>query len=104
MLRSNGDDCELTADKTDGSEEIVVFTEEIQQLISSVTKMFSSKKEIFLRELISNAASALNKITMSMTEPEKLDANMDIKVVADKAANTLTIQDKGIGMLRTELI
>ena len=79
------------------------FKTELKQLLHIITHSLYSNKEIFLRELISNASDAINKIKFdSLQHEELLEGNKDwkIKIIPDKAAGTLTVSDNGIGMTR----
>lgn len=83
------------------------FKTEVQQLLKLIINSLYSNQEIFLRELISNASDAIDKIRFkSQTDPEILgsDTEFKIKIVPDKAARTLTITDNGIGMTREEVM
>jgi molecular chaperone HtpG len=82
------------------------FETEVQQLLDLVIHSLYSNKEIFLRELISNASDAIDKVRFeSHSNMELLEGNGDwkIKISADKDAGTLTITDNGIGMTMDEV-
>jgi len=83
------------------------FQAEIKQLLDIVIHSLYTEKEIFVRELVSNASDALEKLRHTLlTEKEIFDdgAALEINVTTDETAKTLTIQDFGIGMTREELV
>ncbi|HEU0198384.1 MAG TPA: molecular chaperone HtpG [Nevskiaceae bacterium] len=82
------------------------FQAETKQLLRLMAHSLYSNKEIFLRELISNASDAVDKLRFeAITHPEWLgEASLAIDLVPDKDAGTLTIRDNGIGMSRDEVI
>src|SRR5882757_9750439 len=77
------------------------FKAEVSQVLSLVINSLYSNKEIFLRELVSHAADALDKLRFAALEkPELVAAGHAprIRIIPDRAARTLTIWDNGIGM------
>src|SRR5689334_18192219 len=83
--------------------ETLEFKTELKQLLHLITHSLYSNKEIFLRELISNASDAINKVKFdSLDREDLLEGNKDwkIKITADKAAGTLTVSDNGVGLSR----
>jgi len=87
--------------------ETLEFKAELKQLLHLITHSLYSDREIFLRELISNASDAINKVRFdSLSNADKLEGNTDwkIKLTPDSANNTLTISDNGVGMSREAVI
>jgi molecular chaperone HtpG len=83
------------------------FQAEVKQLLHLMIHSLYSNKEIFLRELISNASDAADKLRFEAIENNALyesDPNLRIRVSYDKNARTVTIDDNGIGMSRDEAI
>ena len=83
------------------------FQAEVSRLLDIVAHSLYSDRAVFLRELVSNASDACDKLRyLSLTEPGLLtdDPDFAITVAIDKAAKTLTVSDNGIGMNRDELI
>ncbi len=82
------------------------FQAEVQQLLDLMVHSLYSDKDVFLRELISNASDALDKLRFeALTRSELGPANdLHIRLTPDRAARTLTISDNGIGMTRDEVV
>jgi molecular chaperone HtpG len=87
--------------------QIYEFKAEIQQLLNILVHSLYTDREIFLRELISNAADALNRLQFEMlTNRDVLDADAElaIRVEVDEEAKTMTVSDSGIGMTHDEVV
>jgi molecular chaperone HtpG len=87
--------------------ETLGFQTEVKQLLKLMIHSLYSNKEIFLRELISNASDACDKLRFEALQDNSLfgdDPNLQIKVAFDKDHRTITIRDNGIGMDRQEVI
>ena len=91
----------------DTGKEILEFQTEARQILHLMTHSLYSNKEIFLRELISNASDACDKLRFEALGNDALyegDGELGITVEFDKDANTVTVRDNGIGMNRDEVI
>jgi molecular chaperone HtpG len=89
------------------NKETLDFQAEIQQLLKLMIHSLYSNKEIFLRELISNASDAADKLRFeAINHPNwyEDDSDLSIQVAVDQSKNTITISDNGIGMSREEII
>ena len=87
--------------------ETMGFQTEVKQLLQLMIHSLYSNREIFLRELVSNASDACDKLRFEALHNDGLfenDSDLKIRIAYDKEARTLTIQDNGIGMSRDEVI
>jgi molecular chaperone HtpG len=81
------------------------FQAEVKQLLDLMVHSLYSDKDIFLRELISNASDALDKLRFEqLTRSELAAGDLHIRISADRTARTLSIADNGIGMTRDEVV
>ena len=89
------------------TKETLGFQAEVKQLLQLMIHSLYSNKEIFLRELISNASDAADKLRFEALSDASLygsDADLKIRISFDKEARTLTVSDNGIGMSREEVV
>ncbi|MBU1426950.1 MAG: molecular chaperone HtpG [Gammaproteobacteria bacterium] len=94
-------------ESTTASRETLGFQTEVKQLLHLMIHSLYSNREIFLRELISNASDACDKLRFEALHNDALyesNSDLNIRVSFDKEARTLTISDSGIGMNRDEVI
>ncbi len=92
---------------TDGAKETLGFKTEVKQLLHLMIHSLYSNKEIFLRELISNASDACDKLRFEALQDGELyegDSDLKISISTDSDAGTVTITDNGIGMNRDDVI
>lgn len=92
---------------TDGAKETLGFKTEVKQLLHLMIHSLYSNKEIFLRELISNASDACDKLRFEALQNDALyegDSELKVRISTDKEAGTVTISDNGIGMNRDDVI
>lgn len=98
---------EQAADKSANHEETLGFQTEVKQLLNLMIHSLYSNREIFLRELISNAADACDKLRYAALDNDALyegDSELRIEIEHDKEANTITLRDNGVGMNREDVI
>ncbi|MGC4763757.1 molecular chaperone HtpG [Micromonospora sp. DT46] len=87
--------------------ETLEFQAEARQLLQLMVHSIYSNKDVFLRELISNASDALDKLRLASMVDKELEvdtSDLRIEIEVDKAARTLTVRDNGIGMSRDEVV
>ena len=87
--------------------ETLEFQSEARQLLQLMIHSVYSNKDTFLRELISNASDALDKLRLESFQDKEMDAQTDdlhVELATDAAARTLTVRDNGIGMTRDEVV
>ena len=92
---------------TDAVKETLGFKTEVKQLLHLMIHSLYSNKEIFLRELISNASDACDKLRFEALQDSSLyegESDLNVRISADREAGTLTIEDNGVGMNRDDVI
>ena len=89
------------------SAETLQFRTELKQVLDIIVHSLYSHKDIFLRELISNASDAIDNLRFqSLTKPELLEGDEDwkIKIIPDEQKGTLTVSDNGVGMAKDSIV
>jgi molecular chaperone HtpG len=102
-----GPGCSITSGAVTTSIETLEFQSEARQLLQLMIHSIYSNKDVFLRELVSNASDALDKLRLETYRDKDLEADVSdlhIELEADRAARTLTVRDNGIGMDRDEVV
>jgi molecular chaperone HtpG len=96
-----------TTEKSQPQAEQMEFKAEVQQLLNILSQSLYKEREIFLRELISNASDALHRMQFEMLTNENVldpETELAIHLDFDEEANTLTVSDTGVGMTHDELV
>ena len=106
VVRAEGD--AATEEKPAAAEgETFEYQAEVNRLLDLIVNSLYSNRDVFLRELVSNASDALDKLRfLSVSDPSMMDGqgDMKIQIKGDPVAKTLTIEDTGIGMTREDLV
>ena len=103
-------DAAATEDKpasSDSAGETYEYQAEVNRLLDLIVNSLYSNRDVFLRELVSNASDALDKLRfLSVSDPDMLkdESEMKIQIRGDPVNKTLTIEDTGIGMTRDDLV
>jgi len=98
---------EEDAKSADQKKEAFSFAADVSRLMDIIINSLYTKKEVFIRELVSNASDALDKVRfIAVQNPEYLGdyPDMEIKIDFDNEAKTISITDTGVGMTKAELI
>ena len=96
-----------TTEKSAATPETFSFQADVDRLLHLVVHSLYSHKEIFLRELVSNASDAIDRLRFrALTEHDLMgdEKDLEIRIAPDRAAKTITIEDTGVGMTREELV
>ena len=104
---NNYDMDEATQESVEKNKESFSFNADVSRLMDIIINSLYTKKEVFIRELISNASDALDKVRfVSVSDPDYLGntPELEIKIDFDNEAKTISITDTGIGMSKAELI
>merc|ERR1719498_1703604 len=98
---------EAATEEKPASGETYEYQAEVNRLLDLIVNSLYSNRDVFLRELVSNASDALDKLRfLSVSDPSMMDGqgDMKIQIKGDPVAKTLTIEDTGIGMTREDLV
>ena len=98
---------EATKKEVEDKKEAFSFNADVSRLMDIIINSLYTKKEVFIRELVSNASDALDKVRfISLSNPDYLgeNADLEIKIDFDHDAKTVSITDTGVGMTKAELI